>query len=247
MIGGPLDLIDQISLIEIIGRREMQQVLLKFALCGLVCIALFVYGIILKYYFKRLGKFLMRMGWLSAIVSVILLTPMVVKAYQHGSTKEEKPKHLWEFEYVNGVYDRGSYCTNDEIHAWWRYDPAARDFTIMASYQDLTITNEHGVCIDDLHPLEEVPVVDEYHVWDVANATNMRVVVFASYVAPPAVHTNGVYHLDGVMPAISNATKYVTPGISISVNLETGETEILTPTNKPPVASINETIEEKNK
>ncbi len=237
-----LDVIDQLQIVAIMSRREVQEVLMVATLCCMGILFLIALSKIFKNICKRIANALKKMGLFSAMLSVVIITPMVVKAVQNGSTKEDKPKKLWTFEYVNGVYDRGSYCINDEIHAWWRYDPPSRDYTIMASYQDLTITNAHGFCEDELHPLPECPVIDGYHVWNVANATNMRVVVYASYVAPPNVRTNGVYQIEGVMPAISNATKYVTPGISIWVNFETGESKILTPTNRPPVASINDII-----
>lgn len=177
--------------------------------------------------FRTLAERVCRRGRIAAVVAAVMTVGLAI----YGGSK-------WRFEYANGVQDNGSYCTNDEIRASWRYDVAAMEYTIRAVYQDLTRTNETGECIDTLHQLPECLVRDGMHVWNVPNATNMRVVVYATYVPPPAVHTNGVYHLGGVMRTMNTtnsiAPKYVTPGVKILVDLSPSGKSVLTPTNAPP-------------
>ena len=178
-------------------------------------------------------------------VGVFLIGAVLGALYGGG-----KPApHLWRFNYVKtgdyGVYDQGSYCTNDEIRAVWRYDIPVAAYTLRAAYQDQTITNAVGECIDAFHALTDVPVSDGAHTWRVAgvNAENLLVVLYADYVAPPVVHTNGVYHLGGVMRAIESDAKYVTPGIPIRAHGEGGGVETLTPTNAPPSPSNRVSIQ----
>ena len=162
-----------------------------------------------------------------AWVVIILITA-------YAGTKPPGARHLWKFVYQNGVYDNGSYCTNDQIFASWTYDSAAEENVIRAAYQDLTVTNELGDCSDTLHQLPDCLVSDGSHLWSVEGATNMRIVVYSTYVAPPVVNTNGVYHLNGVMRPMNDSQKYVTPGVEIRAVVEDIEsTETLTPTNNP--------------
>ena len=168
-----------------------------------------------------------RMLWFSVATFVLML---------YAGTKPPKP--LWSFEFLNGVHDIGSYCTNDTIHAEWDYAPAYEPYTLKAKYLDLTITNEVGVCIDVWHDLEDVPVSYMLAEWIVPNATNMSVVCYAEYVPPPHVVTNGVYHMEGVSRSMattnSPAPDYVTWGTRVEVVLPNGSIKVLTPTNRPP-------------
>lgn len=56
----------------------------------------------------------------------------------------------------------------------------------------------------------------------IEDAVDKECYIWVEYVPPPIVHTNGVFHLDGVMPALDapEHTKYVTPGITITVDGE---------------------------
>ena len=149
-----------------------------------------------------------------------------------GSTKPPPgPAHLWRFEFTNGVHDAGSVCVGDEIRASWSCDIPVLAHTLKAFYQDLTVTNSLGECVDALHELDSVPVADFSHTWTVTDAERMRVVLYAVYVAPPVVHTNGVYHLNGVMRAMDDSDRFVTPGVPIRVALPDGSALIITPTN----------------
>lgn len=56
----------------------------------------------------------------------------------------------------------------------------------------------------------------------IEDAVDKECYIWVEYIPPPIVHTNGVFHLDGVMPAMNSEphTKYVTPGILIEVDGE---------------------------
>lgn len=234
-----MTIVEQLALIAQCEAGEWQLGLMYLcigALCaiGVCAFAWFVWRGLCRYVdgcrrAGRIGQFLFVVGLIAAVL--------------YGGTKPPQPTHLWRFEYVNGVHDNGSYCTNNLICAAWTFDLPAMEYTIKANYQDLTITNATGECVDPLHPLPDALVREGAHVWPLAegaNAENMRVVIYAAYVPPPVVTTNGVYHLSGVMPAMGdNPGKYVTPGVQIIVNLETGESEIITPTNAPPQPLTN--------
>lgn len=183
-------------------------------------------------------------------LAVILLAP-AAKAFRklwfliativlmlYAGTKPPQPTHLWRFEFVNGVHDLGSYCTNDLIHAVWDYALAYQPYTLKAKYRDLTITNEVGVCIDIWHDLDDVPVADMVAEWTVQDATNMSVICYAEYVPPPHVVTNGVYHMEGVSRSMATTNSpspdYVTWGTRVELVLPNGEIKVITPTNRPP-------------
>lgn len=195
-----------------------------YPLVGLAacCIALSVIAIA-----HAAGAF--RRGWFAAATVVCVL---------YAGTKPPQPTHLWRFEFQNGVHDTGSYCTNDIIHAEWDYAPAYEPYTLKAKYQDLTMTNEVGVCIDVWHDLEDMPISAMFAEWTVPNATNMSVICFAEYVPPPHVVTNGVYHMEGVSHSMattnSTAPDYVTWGTRVEVVLPNGAVKVITPTNRPP-------------
>ena len=228
-----LTIVEQLGLIAQSARAEYQAVLMWACLSALAAGALAgaLYAVR-----NAVSKACRLILWLGP-VGCVLCVPGIVKLASYGGSKPT-PSHLWRFEYANGVADNGSYCTNDLICARWTYSLAAMGHTLRAAYQDLTVTNAAGQCVDPLHQLPDAMVRDASHVWEVANATNMRVVAYAAYVPPPVVHTNGVYHLDGVMPSMDETSgKYVTPGVKIRMNLETGESLIVTPTNAPPSAS----------
>lgn len=224
-----LTIIEQLALIAQSAKAEFQTALMW------ACLAVLAAGVLAgilyaaRHAVLRLCRSIASLGPFGCAIVI----PCVVAVYVYGSTK-------WRFEYVNGVHDNGSYCTNNQICAAWTYDLPAMEYTIKAAYQDLTITNELGVCVDPLHQLLDAMVRDGSHVWEVSDATNMRVVVYATYVPPPAVHTNGVYHLNGVMPSMDETLgKYVTPGVKIIIDTGTGDRKILTPTNAPPQPITN--------
>lgn len=180
-------------------------------------------------------------------VGCMLVGPFVSKMIAYGSTKPT-PDHLWRFQFENGLHDMGSYCTNDVIHAEWDYAPVLSGYALRATYRNLTITNEVGVCIDTWHYLENADVSDMVAEWFVPDATNMEVVCYALYVPPVHVVTNGVYHVSGVMRTLattnSAAPSYVTPGIQVYALDDEGEERELTPTNAPPESRLLELMNE---
>jgi len=232
-----LSIVEQIGIVSQQGQCEFQTVLMWvciFALAGLgAFFGLLLLGKACKAYVDRLKR--------HGRIGGILLGALTVYMILYGGTKPDAPK--WRFEYANGLTDNGSYCTNDQIRAAWTYNVAAMEYTIRAAYQNLTITNSTGQCTDPLHELPECLVKDGSHLWTVADATNMRVVVYATYVPPPVVHTNGVYHLGGVMPTMEGTGKYVTPGVKTIVFRTSGGEIVITPTNEPPAsASLLQTL-----
>lgn len=144
----------------------------------------------------------------------------------------------WRFTYSNGVSDAGSYATNDLAHAVWTYNPSYGIYTFRWAYRDLTITNETGVCIDVWHYLPDALVSDGMADAIVQNATNMEYTCYALYVPPPAVVTNGVYHLEGVSRSMATTNSptpdYVSWGTRVIVIFPDGRNMVITPTNAPP-------------
>lgn len=147
----------------------------------------------------------------------------------------------WNFS--NGVTDAGSYATNDLAHAQWTYSPAYGIYTFRWAYRDLTLTNEVGVCVDEWHYLPDALVSDGWAEATVANATNMQYQCYALYVPPPAVVTNGVYHLEGVSRSMATTNSpmpdYVPWGTRVEIVLPNGEVRVITPTNAPPQPVMN--------
>lgn len=224
-----LSVMEQLAIISQQATNEVQRFVMYacFAALGVIALIFFI-----RYLGKALAIYLnstKRLGRIGQIYGGI----MIIAAILYGGTKPTVTR-LWKFEYTNGVSDNGSYCTNNEIRASWSYNLAAMEYTLKAYYQNLTITNASGTCTDSLHSLEDCLVKDCNHLWYVDDATNMRVVVYAQYVRPPAVHTNGVYKLSGVMKAYDGSEKYITPGVQVRFNMDSGEYEVFTPTNEPP-------------
>lgn len=212
-----------------------EEFLMHFALYAVIGFALFG---ICWWIVKMLMKYIDDVGRGGRVTQILAILATVAIIVYAGT----KPpiNHVWRFEFVNGVRDNGSFCTNNLICAAWTYDSAAMEFSIRAYYQDLTVTNELGECTDELHQLSDALVRDCSRVWALEeglNAENMRVVIYGTYVPPPVVSTNGVYRLSGVMPSMDGERKYVTPGIRISASLEGGGTAVLTPTNEPPASA----------
>ena len=199
---------------------------------ALVCLgfltlaAIFLLARLAKTYAAKIGRLptVVRFGTVAATVGVIAF----------GGAKPPAPSHLWRFEFLNGLHDAGSTCTAEGIDAHWTYDADVAGQAVNASYQDLTITNSLGVCTDELHPLTPCLVADSSHFWPLADATNMRVIIWAEYVRPPETHTNGVYRLPGVMRTMDDQPRYVTPTIRIDFADDVGGIATLTPTDAPP-------------
>jgi hypothetical protein len=141
-----------------------------------------------------------------------------------------------------GIYDNGSYfdAETKTLEARWTYAPYVEGYKLRWFWY-----YKQG---DDQNP-HSLPEVDvsacaaSYRLPDEVFEKNSAIIVvlYTEYVAPPVVVTNGVYHLSGVSRDMSGGDKFVTPKVEIVVNIENGETEILTPTNQlPKVKGISE-------
>lgn len=228
-----LTIIDQLALIAQAAKAEYQAVVMWACLSALAAGALAGVVYAVRNVVSKVCRLIMWLGPAGCIAA----GPFIGTMISYGSNKQPV-SHLWRFEYSIGVSDAGSYCTNDLICARWDYNIAAIGCTLRAAYQDLTITDGEGRCTDPLHQLPDASVIEGFHNWVVPNATNMRVIVYATYVPPPTVHTNGVYHLNGVMSSMDETPgKYVTPGVPIRATDDDGMGIILTPTSEPPAPS----------
>lgn len=195
------------------------------AVAGFAVLALFGACYLLKRYVDRMG----RGGRFAQVAGIVVTAALVGYA-----------GHKWRFQFANGIRDNGSYATNDLAVASWEVNsPIYLDgYVLKAQYRNLTITNELGECIDVWHELEDGEVGRLTKAWTVPDATNCIVSVWPQYVAPVIVHTNGVYHLSGIMREMEDTQKYVSPGVEIRVNLANGEVMTITPTNAPPGNSL---------
>lgn len=124
---------------------------------------------------------------------------------------------------------RGGRLTSDAVVLEWLYDPMVEDDVL---HIDVRAKGSN----DEWTPVYRGPTWGQYpknagHIggWSgtIVDAVNKECYIWTEYVPPDIVHTNGVYHLDGVMRAMDDATerKFVTPGITIEK-----DGEILTPT-----------------
>lgn len=155
----------------------------------------------------------------------------------------------WRFNFSNGVTDAGSYATNNLACAVWTYNPAYGLYTFRWAFRDLTLTNEVGVCIDTWHYLPDALVSDGMAYATVLDATNMEYTCYAQYIPPPAVVTNGVYHLEGISRSMATTNSpmpdYVPWGTRVEIVLPNGDIKVITPTNAPPEYS-NQNLTQEN-
>lgn len=134
-----------------------------------------------------------------------------------------------------GIYDAGSYfdAETKTLEARWTYAPYVEGYKLKWFYHLKQGDNQTP------HPLPDVEVnacKASYRLPDEVLAANTAIIVYCytEYVAPPVVVTNGVYHLSGVVRDMLGGEKFIPAKVEVCVNLENGETEILTPTNALP-------------
>lgn len=232
-----LSIAEQLALVAQSADGEFRLALMWVCLAGLGAIIAFCAIFLARNAVSRLCRLIRFLG----PVGVVLAGPFYVKMVSYGGSKGP----LWRFTFENGVHNIGSYCTNDTIHASWDYAPAYGDYTLRSAYRDLTFTNEVGVCLDEWHQLDDVPVSDMEADWNVPNATNMEVVCYALYVRPPDTHTNGTYQVYGTVRtlATTNSTRpdYVTPNVRTYGVGDDGETRELNRIEPPP-ESLNDLL-----
>ena len=185
--------------------NAFREILMRICLCGiaLAALAILCYGL-RRTIRDRVADF-KKAGRVTQLVAVGFVAIMVC----YGGTKP--PEKTWTIIFQNGLRDNGSVCDGDEIRAKWQPTSAVilDGYEVRAQYKNKTIEG------DTWHDLEGCRVSDLQKTWIVPDAENLHVVIWAEYVAPPQVHTNGVYKLNGVQREMGGTQKYVTPGVPI--------------------------------
>lgn len=154
---------------------------------------------------------------------VFLVFAALATAY--AGTKQQVP---WRFQFNLGLRDSGSRfdTATGTAEARWTYDQAVALYAFKWQYR---IDDGDWVQLPD----GEVSAGQAFAHIDLPEGSTVAIQCYPQYVAPPVVHTNGVYHLSGVMPAMDTDPldpDYVTPRVPIKT--DTGVT--LTPTAIPP-------------
>lgn len=155
----------------------------------------------------------------------IVFIAFAALATAFAGTKQQVP---WRFQFNLGLRDSGSSfdTSTGTAEARWTYDQSVALFTFRWQYR---IDDGEWIQLPD----GEVSAGHAFAHIDLPEGSTVLIQCYPQYVAPPVVHTNGVYHLSGVMPAMDtdpNAPDYVTPRVPIKT--DTGAT--LTPTDRPP-------------
>lgn len=149
----------------------------------------------------------------------------VAVATIYAGSKQQLP---WRFTFNLGLTDAGSTfdTATGTAEARWAYDPGIALYAFRWQYR---------IGDGDWTPLPDGEVSAGHaiaHI-DLPEGSSVAFQCYPQYVAPPVVHTNGVYHLSGVMPAMDTDPQdpdYVTPRVPIRT--DTGKT--LTPCERPP-------------
>ena len=155
----------------------------------------------------------------------IVFLSAVVVATVVGGTKPQLP---WSYQFNLGLYDAGSSFDVETgiAEARWTYDQSLAAYAFCWQYR---------IDFGEWIPLPSVKVYagQATAYIDRPDGSKIEFQCYPQFVAPPQVHTNGVYKLSGVMPAMDtdpNDPDYVTPRVPIKT--DAGDT--LTPTEKPP-------------
>lgn len=119
-----------------------------------------------------------------------------------------------------GVYDAGSYIdeNNGVAYAVWDYEPYLKGHTFKWFYQYKIGKDKFGP-----YPMMDVPIESgsAMYIFNIPEGEEWRDVVitcYADYVPPPAVVTNGVYRLSGVMRTMDDFERYVVPTVPIEID-----------------------------
>lgn len=136
-------------------------------------------------HYRQLWRTMTPLGRITAIAGVAL-------AAQYGGTKGFVGRVNVNDPYIR---DDGSYLTNDVAHvAIARRSPLLPDTTEILVYaRELASTNAADWVRLDPH----LTFADHPHDYALPNATNHNVLVAASFVPEPTVHTNGVWSITG--------------------------------------------------
>ena len=231
-----LDLIHTLRIVDSCSAAEWQRLLTWVCLAALSAI---VVGVALYYAARKLDR-VRRRDKVLALVAVVGIAVSVL----YGGIGSG-----WSFVFVpeTGIHDAGSYVDTETstIYAVWNYEPYVSSYKFKWFF-NFKYSNEWS----DPIQLPDANVSDGFAIYPVpvpegTKLESFTVWCYTEYVKPPSVVTNGVYHLSGVMRSIDSTEslmpKYVTPGVTISVDLSDGSQLQLAPvTNAPPrPSSVN--------
>lgn len=225
-----LDLIQTLRIVDACSASEWQRVLTWACLAALAAI---VVGVALYYAARKLDR-VRRRDKVLALVAVVGIAVSVLYGGIGGG---------WGFTFIpeTGIYDAGSFVDTETstIYAIWTYEPYVASYKFKWFFKF-----KYGNEWSDPIQLPDANVSDGHavypiHVPEGYELKSFTVTCYTEYVKPPNVVTNGVYHLSGVMRSIDSTNapipKYVTPGITIYVDLSDGSQLQLAPvTNAPP-------------
>lgn len=139
---------------------------------------------IVYFVFVRAWDEVRKIANLSVIEQIFVVFGVVVFV-MHGSTKSS-------FRYDGGIRGTNSYTTNNTIHVAWQRDPASGVYVpesaaVYIDYRPHTATNEEWGL------LAQTTVGAWSWEGTLADATNYDYNVWAYYIPPEPVHTNGVW------------------------------------------------------
>lgn len=127
-----------------------------------------------------------------------------------------------------------SQATTDDVVLSWKYDTQVLDDKLHIDVRPKGSESDDdwvSYFVGNVWGLESGANDNCVGTWagTIPDAVNKECYIWCEYVPPPIVHTNGVFHLDGVMRAMDDETesKFVTPGIMIDV-----DGEVVTPTKE---------------
>lgn len=195
-----IDLVEQLRLIHLDALREFQEVTVIVAICALGVLAAAIC-------LKKIIKHFKRVGTVFCIIAAGFLHSM--------ATKPPSPSQ-GIFNFYSGLTDQGSYATNDTVYISFSYDPSLKDDTLHIDYRD-DVEKPWTRLFDGLVTQSNLVFTG------IADATNLTYWIWAEYIPPQTVVTNGVYMMSGVVKPIDSpeTNRWVTPGIPIRANERT--------------------------
>lgn len=192
-----IDLVEQLRIIQLDALREFREVVVIVAICafGVLTAAICLKEIIK--YFKRVG----------------IVFCVIAAGFFHAIAT--KPPSQGVFNFYTGLTDAGSYATNNTAYIKFAYIDALKDDLLHIDYRE----EVEAPWIR----LYDGRVTETNLAFTVADATNMTYYVWAEYIVPETVVTNGVYMMSGVTRAMDDpsSNRWVTPRIPIRADEHT--------------------------
>ena len=219
-----LDLIQTLRIVDACAVVEWQKILTWVCLAALAAI---VFGVAICYAVRKLDRIRRRDKGLALVAVVGIAVSVLYGGIGSG----------WGFTFIpeTGIYDAGSFVDTETstIYAIWNYEPYVASYKFKWFFKF-----KYGNEWSDPYQLPDANVSDGSAVCQIPVPEEMEfeaftVTCYTEYVKPTLVVTNGVYHLDGVMRSIDSTNSpmpnYVTPGITIYVDLSDGSQLQLAP------------------